>query len=88
MNVKIINRSEEEKNKSHEEAFSEGIGMTIEEVREVREEIKRMKQRREKAEKQGTILEQCPTNNVSKVMFYDGLDKEMKRAFKYENNKN
>ena len=88
MNVEIIDRAEEEKNKSYEEAFAGGLGMTIEEVREAREEIKRMKQRREEAEKQGIILEQCPTTDVGKVMFYDDLDKNMKRAFKYENNQN
>ena len=30
MNVEIIDRSEEEKNKSFKEAFAEGLGMTIE----------------------------------------------------------
>ena len=68
MEVKIIDRTEEEKNKNYEEAFAEGLGMTVEEVREAREEIKRMEQRREEAEKQGITLEQCHTSNVGKVM--------------------
>lgn len=86
MEVKIVDRTEEERNKSYEEAFAEGLEMTVEEVQKAREEIKRMKQRREEAKKQGIILEQCPTTNVGKVILHDSFVKNIKEAFEYENN--
>ncbi len=85
MEVKIIDRTEEERNKNFEEAFAEGIRMTVEEVREAREEIKRMGQRREEAKRQGMILEQCPTGTVGRVIFQDSFAKDIKKAFECEN---
>ena len=83
MEIRIIDRTEEEKNSCHEESFAKGLGMTVKEVQEAREEIERMEQRREEAEIQGMILEQCPTSIVGRVIFQDNFAKDIKEAFDY-----
>jgi len=84
MEVIIIDRTEEERNKSFEQAVADGLGMTIEEIREAREEIKRMKLRRMEAENRGIILSQTPTSDVGKVMFHDSFAKSIEIAFECE----
>ena len=70
MEVKIIDRTEKEKNKSYEQAFADGIGMTIKEVRDARKEIKEMEKEVKEAEEKGITLSITPTTSVGKVMFY------------------
>lgn len=81
-------------NKTSEELFAEGMNVSVEELRNIRKDIRdgRKKRRKEAEEynkkynsKNGKemIIEYCPPVQEGKVMFYDNLQKDLRKTFKY-----
>ena len=64
----IIDRTEEEKNRDFEEAFAEGIGLSIKELREALQEIKDHEKRKIELEKEGMLVSIGHSVNMGKVL--------------------
>lgn len=73
--VKIIDRSEEERNKNFEQAFADGLQMSMEDLRFAVKEICEFHKKRDEAEKQGIILEWCHSVDVGRVLLGGSWEK-------------
>ena len=68
MDVKIIDRTREEKNKSYEIACADSLDITVEELRKVVQEILDLKKESKKFEESGMVVSIGHTTMAGKVM--------------------
>lgn len=75
VDIKIIDRTEEEKNKDFKQAFADGLNMSIKDLDMAVKEILKIRQREKEAEKQGILLEQCCSTDAGKVLLGGSWEK-------------
>lgn len=80
MKVKIIDRTEEEKNKSCEES----TGISIKELKQIKEEEIDREEKRKELEKQGIIMEYSGPIKEAKIMLCEDIKNGIRNSFNYE----
>ena len=77
IDIKIIDRTEEERNRDYEVACAEGLGISVEELRDSVQEIKDFEDKRKEME--GImILEWCHTVLVGRILMLCDVERLMR----------
>jgi len=82
MKVKIIERKN--KNEKTNQLFAENLKISVDELNDIRKMWEEREKEDERLEKMGILREYCPRIIEGQVLFYDNLQKELRKAFEYE----